>query len=61
MEKKYDEHAGCRAEIARILDKTADRARIKQVVQRLPNDRGHVVLNVIRVDAFEDGLRVLVE
>jgi hypothetical protein len=54
----YDDHAICRKEIEYWRHKLEDPSRVRDVVQEIEN--GFKVLKVIRVDAFKDGLRVVV-
>lgn len=61
---KYDPHEACKAEVEYWRKERAEKDRIKQVVMEVhdPSDptTSHKVLQIVRVDAFKDGLRVLV-
>ena len=55
----YEEHEPCRQALYRAYTKMAEWVRIKEIIMQ--DDQGkHQYLNVVRIDAFEDGLRVLV-
>lgn len=54
-----DPHESCRREIDRAYAAGADRTRIKQVIKQRP-DGNYDVLQVLRVDMFQDGLRIVV-
>lgn len=69
MTLHYDEHQTCRDEIEfwRERAKDAGAKRIQQVVLQTTDGVGTTatnrltVLKILRVDAFQDGLRILVE
>ena len=54
----YDEHESCRKEIEFWRHLFEETVVIKEVIQQM--EAGYVVLPVVRVDAFKDGLRVVV-
>lgn len=54
-----DVHAPCRAEILRAYERAVGTARIQAVYRHRP-DGTHELLKIERVDAFEDGLRIVV-
>lgn len=64
----YDEHAGCRDEIRFWRDKLAEPTNVREVIRRVTDAMGMVSdvhhyekLKVVQIDAFGDGLRILVE
>ena len=57
--REYDPHEACRREINRAYAAAADRTRIQQVIKQRP-DGNYDVLEVLRVDMFQDGLRIVV-
>lgn len=62
MTKDYDPHAGCKYEIEYWRHLHEEKDRVKQVVLNEGSEEhpAYRVLNIVRVDAFHDGLRVLV-
>lgn len=60
----YDQHVACREEIEYWRKEHAEKDRVKQVVVQIDDPSDHTtsykVLQIVRVDAFKDGLRVLV-
>lgn len=65
MGEPYDPHAPCKREIAYWQQEHADKQRIKEVVLETAEGvhsigKRYQVLQIIRVDAFKDGLRILV-
>ena len=55
----YDLHESCKREISRAYAAAADRTRVAQVIKKRP-DGNYDVLEVERVDMFQDGLRIVV-
>ena len=57
---EHNPHEFCRRALARAYETAADRTRIHQILRQLPNGQ-HEVLTLVRVDAFENGLRIVVQ
>lgn len=55
----YDPHESCRREISRAYEAAANKHRIQQVLQQDEFGNYHV-LQILRVDTFQDGLRIIV-
>ena len=60
MNTAYDDHDACRKEIQYWRHKCEEPTVIQQVVRIDASEKGHEVLIIVRVDAFPDGLRVVV-
>ena len=60
----YDAHAPCRQAMERQRSRMAESLRIREVVLQVDtgfsDDKAYKVLQILRVDPFEDGLRILV-
>jgi hypothetical protein len=54
-----DEHASCREHIARAYRSCEEKCQIKEILLVLHNGDCKV-LQVVRIDSFEDGLRIVV-